>query len=574
MRKIFVFAIFLVLLFALCACADKKPIDTITYARYDDETEATASKPEEGKQTEASGTGMSGSESESTQPEQTETEAVIVPGEVRFSGFTPIAENTSPVDMNGIDLSAFDENSAEYAVYSDIGKLAVISTELKLYNKEANYRIEQKKIIEPSCPFMVYVYEQSYGRVVDLRGKILGLLTAFNVSEYVGEKEIEHIFSNKFSETLKAYKNSCNGDSDLSSLFNDRSWQQDMMNENIKEINSVCNRLLSLKENGVSYGNEMDELILAVKSLSEELSGFWDEMIEMMMDPVYPYPYTIERAFYKDCMLLYIYTDNNTKITDTNYTNEVSKDIYYFKYNKDLKRYELFWNYDKVRSGWLLTIQHKTTKIRKNIRVSTLSQLNNIVDIGDINPETMLKMFSPAIRTMLVNAFGEDLTLFDLNDIYSIEMISDAAQSGISEIILGGGTNTQGKIILADVKFDTTMPATSLDEIERLFEYSRITSQKRKVVNAEKGTLILNYDEVQNMFEYTNLSLFGYNEELNRSKDILSDEGYMVNDYCFLSYDNSQDIPVYHFLIKKDDMGRFEATGIKFDLDFNFLSKR
>ena len=187
--------ILFVLTIVLCSCVDKNPTDTVTYAHFgDDETEMSSQNPYETNQSETTASESEQTESTATEATQTETEKltetetgpVVDPDDVHFSGFTPIAENASPVDMNGIDLSTFDEDSAEYAVYSDVGRLAVISSELSIFDRYAKAMIAQKDDIYDRD----YVSEVYRLRLVDsniksaqnIRNGILNIISAFNVS--------------------------------------------------------------------------------------------------------------------------------------------------------------------------------------------------------------------------------------------------------------------------------------------------------------------------------------------------------------------------------------------------------
>ena len=394
MKKIILIMLSTVLVIVFCSCTDQKPIDTITYAHLDDD-ETEASAPAETQQSESVQTETTATESTATEPTEsesvqaetekqadTETEVVTDPGDVHFSGFTLIAENASPVDMNGLNLSAFDENSVEYAVYGDVGRLAVISAELKLYNKEANSLIEKKKLAAPSCPFKVYVYEQSYERGLDLRGKILGLLAAFNVSEYEGKDDIEEKYNTEYINSLNEFRKLCGSGMDCMNgmhyLTNDRSWQQDMMNAESKKITEICSDLIRLKERGVSYGNEVDDLIAYIASLSEELSSFWTEAYETMMGTDFPYPYRIERAYYGDHMMLYIYDDDNIRFTRPDTSSLPANDICVCKYNKEEKRYEIYWNY-YLNSAVRFDVQNKTTGLTRSYRMDNLGFLKGSI---------------------------------------------------------------------------------------------------------------------------------------------------------------------------------------------------
>ena len=585
-KTIIALVLIAVLTVITCACAEEKPADTITYARYGEST-AAESRSEESEQTEATNTEPMQTDKQT----ETEPEPVVDPDEIRFIGFSPLEDITAPVDINGLDLSLFDADSVEYAIYNNIGRLAVISRELKLYDDKATELLEMRQTSEPDRPYQVYVYEQCFERAREIRRDLRSLIYAFNVSEYEGTDDIEGKYSSEYLASIDDFKKSCFGKmNQMQYLCYDRSWQQDMLTTELKTLLSICGDLSELKNSGVSYGEYIDGLIEIISTVAEDLSVYCDTAIETMMDPEYPYEYKIERALYDDSMMLYIYVGDDTRFLSykdiypglpSSYTP--SQDVMYSNYNEEAGRYEVYCNYSYIYRGvYFFGFQSIETGLTRQYVVANYPLLKNMTHLGDYTEEKLFDSISPAMRKALLTAYDNyfDLITFSVRGII---LLCDGEYSGISEIILSAGVNEEGPIILADIKYDEPLPPLSFAEIKEVFEYTRIVIEDRKSLTADKGTLLLDYESAGDMFEYTELHLYGYNDVIARYKDELKKAGVVLNedeleeewevvldDSFFLAYFHSGTDAKYT-LNYIDKNGKRQGIGLKFDLNFELV---
>ncbi|MBO4216835.1 MAG: hypothetical protein J5940_02710, partial [Clostridia bacterium] len=560
---------------------------TITYARYGEST-AAESRSEESEQTEATNTEPKNTEKHT----ETEPEPVVDPDEIRFAGFSPLEEIVAPADINGLDLSTFAEGSTEYAVYSNVGRLAVISRELKLYEEGAEAQFEKLKTETPVDPYldgqyMACTYKQCLDRAQTIRRNIRSLIYSFNVAEYEGTKSIEEKYSAEFLERKSAFRSGCTGImQNMEYLFSDRSWQQDMLTTELKTLLDICGDLAGLKSSGVSYVGYIDDLIGSIVEAAEDLSKYCDSVIETMTDPVYPGEYRIERALYDDCIKLYIYVGDDTEyISFEEYWKDLpsgfkpSYDLLHTDYNEEERRYEIYLSYKYYfNSFYLFGLRNNETKLTRLYNMVHSPYMKNVTHTGDYTEEKLFESISPAIRDALITAYENDFfetynkrdTEFDLLFFHfsRLTLLSDGEHNGISEIIISPGVNAEGQIIIADIKYDEPLLPLSFGEIKTIYEYSRIGRSSNMTLTADKGTLLLDYEQAGDLFEYTSLYLYGYNEEISRYKTELEEAEIELDDSLYLAYSHSASV---YSLLSLDENGRPTATGLKFNLNFELV---
>ena len=158
-----------------------------------------------------------------------------------------------------------------------------------------------------------------------------------------------------------------------------------------------------------------------------------------------------------------------------------------------------------------------------------------------------------------------DLLLFHFS---RLTLLSDGEHNGISEIIISPGVNAEGQIIIADIKYDEPLLPLSFGEIKTIYEYSRIGRSSNMTLTADKGTLLLDYEQAVDLFEYTSLYLYGYNEEISRYKTELEEAEVELDDSLYLAYSHSASV---YSLLSLDENGRPTATGLKFNLNFELV---
>ena len=573
MKKALLIAAAAVLLIVCFACAEAKPTDTITYAHYGDETEtappaetkqAEATEPEasESAQTEAS-------ESEPIQTEATQTEtavqtdtettAVIVPGEVAFSGFTPLAETAAPVDMNGLDLSAFDENSAEYAIYSDIGKLAVISRELDIYDECAKSWIVDKDELALVIPYAIYVFEQCEGGASALRSDLLRLISAFNVSEYAGGDDIKEKFLAESNEYITRTREELTGIMEYTSyIYNECFWQQDMLTEELRTVITLCSDLSGRKADGVSYGAETEALLSRILSAAEKLSSFCDEAYRTIRDPIYPYPYRIEREITDDYVTVYVYADDDTDVyTAENLGWSFDKSSVIYRYNDTLNRCETQIEKDKIYSyfrNWVpvVCLKNKQTGLVRKYNLVSMDLLE-YEEIGDYNEKEIRSNLPDALKTAFANALGDDYSLFDLATFSEINILADESKNGINSIELITSLNTW------TVTFDEPEPPIKDLDFSAFLRNSCIISIRR-------GAHDLDFNSLEYTLHGGKLYLYGYEEEIAAAGIDISPN------YTYFLFFTTYICP--HFGVNRfDGNGRLGGPAIG-NLDFDLSLKK
>lgn len=589
MKKI-ILVVFIVLAICFCSCAESKPSDTVTFAHFDDE-ETEATSPAETKQSELPATEPTESESAQTETEkqpETETEVTVDPGDVHFVGFTPFEESVAPVDMNGLDLSAFAEDSAEYAVYSDVGRLAVISRELGIYDLYAEAMIAQKDEIYKEnlsdAEYRLKLVESSFAQGRKTKSALSALIAAFNVSEYAGEDDITEKYSIEYDETKALLKEQSVKDlSVLRFLQSWRSWQIDMIYKELQSAASICERLEARKTEGVSYGGYIDHLIKTAKTASEELFGVLDEYYRRMDGIDYPFPYKIERALYFDHVDVFIYPDENTEVKTAHdiYGGYSSiDDVIYCRYNKDKARYEI--TYDFCFSGSykeLFEFVNKETGAYRCYYAKTLNYLQNMTDVGEINEREFIKNMNPVLKAAYTEAYGENFALESGESLTELHFTADKDDTGIIRIeLIGSMRPDRSYNYIADVTFDEPMPPLSMEELIfavnnlRNKEMNRDTKERSYVqttVWIDKGTVDVDLVNYPDIGEKVVLHLYGFQKELREGGG-----GYVPDSYFLWYYHNKSNNTQGFNLGYIDYDGRYKTDGMKFDINYKLINSQ
>ena len=505
--------IFLAITACMISCAEEKPVDTINYNDFDEtESNATETQTESGSavhsETEA--------ETESDGPTESETSgtAVIPSDDDKPYGFTISGDVLSPYDIGGIDLSAFPVGSNEYRIYSAIGRIAVLCRYIEIYEEKTVEPIERRrKSLKDSSyygfSFGAYVMEQCGRYTGSLKNDLLSLLAAFNVSEYNGYDDIYGMFSNEISAEQAAFTASA---FQYGSLFNQKSWQQNMLKSGAEEIVSLCEDLASYSSENLKYGKEISELLSLVYQKAKILSDLCRTYDAEMLDP--SYPCRIERELSEKHLKLYIYLDEHTSF-DESYAEFAKKAVKTLttRYDETMRRYEMEFDIADgiivLAQNPLLSLFDTVTGLWRNLYIFD-SHNFDIEDIGEIKEKDIIDSVPSEIRKLIEQAVGREMCLGDIYLLSSV--VFGANESGTGSLELRFGAPSIGYVDVRKVYTDDGyMPIRSLKDLDMLCKWGAVFD-----LTIEKGAAPTDFE---NTSYISRAVLFGFDDVYRKYKD-------------------------------------------------------
>ena len=502
------------------------------------------------------------------------------PERKEFTGFTVVKKKVTPKNIDGIDVSFAPEESADYDIYSSIGRIAVISRELYIYEEFA----EKNAYRDGEAPesYKQYVLTQSLDRVKSLRKEIILLLSSFNVEEYEEDDAIKEKYIAEYSISINEYLKSCIGSKKfLDYLTEDRTWQQDMVNGEIKTLIWLCQNLIGQMSNGVEYGQITTDRISAIKAAAEDLSAYWDDALAIMMDPSFPYPYRIERELGDDNLKMYVYTDETVRVfkaRNNHYgVGQREPGNYYSLRETNVPGKYLILAENHVVYFPILCMQSRETGLIRYYYLESFGYLSNISDTGKYDEKEIFENIPPALYAALTEAFGERLTMFNLRSVD--EWVLRPGEDGKTVVEL---KTTDGKTITAETEADERPLLADCVRILSVFSYRgsytqyAVTGKVNVNVHIYKGTAEVDAGYLSELNRYATVFLCGYSDEIEKAVSkgngyilrTMRERGwYPINDRLFLEYVESTiwGYPVF-YLESFDSKGAISYSVIRFSI--------